>query len=55
MQSVNDKYYDTNVTDTEQIFRLMQSVPLPKSEPFNSWSVELDFECQNEMQDPESL
>jgi hypothetical protein len=34
MQSADGKFYLTNVADTEQLFRLIQSIPLPKAEPF---------------------
>jgi hypothetical protein len=34
MQSSDGKYYKTDVADTEQIFRLIQSIPSPKAEPF---------------------
>jgi len=40
MQSADGKYYKTDVGDTEQIFRLIQSIPSPKAEPFirRCWS-----------------
>ena len=34
MQSSDGKYYNTDVADTEQLFRLIQSIPSPKAEPF---------------------
>jgi hypothetical protein len=34
MQSSDGKYYKTDVADTEQLFRLIQSIPSPKAEPF---------------------
>ena len=34
MQSADGKYYKTEVADVEQLFKLIQSIPLPKSEPF---------------------
>lgn len=37
MQSSDGKYYKTDVADTEQLFRLIQSVPSPKAEPFKMW------------------
>lgn len=37
MQSVDGKYYKTDVADTEQLFRLIQSIPSPKAEPFKLW------------------
>ena len=38
MQSDDGKYYNTDVADTEQIFRLVQSIPSPKAEPFKVWT-----------------
>lgn len=35
MQSADGKFYKTDVADTEQIFRLIQSIPSPKAEPLN--------------------
>jgi hypothetical protein len=43
----------TDVADTEQIFRLIQSIPSPKAEPFKLWLAELASERLDEMQDPE--
>lgn len=37
MHSEDEKYYNTDVADTEQLFRLIQSVPSPKAEPFKLW------------------
>ncbi len=34
MQSADGKFYRTDVADVEQVFRLMQSIPSPKAEPF---------------------
>jgi hypothetical protein len=34
MQAADGKYYKTDVADTEQLFRLIQSIPSPKAEPF---------------------
>ena len=35
LQSADGKFYKTDVADTEQLFRLIQSIPSPKAEPFN--------------------
>lgn len=43
----------TDVADTEQIFRLIQSIPSPKAEPFKVWLAQLANERLDEMQDPE--
>ena len=43
----------TDVADTEQLFRLIQSVPSPKAEPFKLWLAQIAAERLDEMQDPE--
>lgn len=43
----------TDVADTEQLFRLIQSVPSPKAEPFKLWLAQVATERLDEMQDPE--
>lgn len=53
MQSSDGKFYKTDVADTEQIFRLIQSIPSPKAEPFKLWLAQLASERLDEMQDPE--
>lgn len=53
MQSADGKYYSTDVADTEQIFRLIQSIPSPKAEPFKLWLAQVGSERLDEMQDPE--
>jgi len=53
MQSSDDKYYMTDVADTEQLFRLIQSIPSPKAEPFKLWLAQIAAERLDEMQDPE--
>ena len=53
MRSSDGKFYKTDVADTEQIFRLIQSIPSPKAEPFKLWLAQLASERLDEMQDPE--
>jgi hypothetical protein len=53
MQSVDGKFYKTDVADTEQLFRLIQSIPSPKAEPFKLWLAQVASERLDEMQDPE--
>jgi hypothetical protein len=53
MQSKDGKYYSTDVADTEQLFRLIQSIPSPKAEPFKLWLAQVAAERLDEMQDPE--
>ena len=43
----------TDVADTEQLFRLIQSIPSPKAEPFKMWLAEVARERLDEMEDPE--
>ena len=53
VQSSDGKYYLTDVADTEQLFRLIQSIPSPKAEPFKLWLAQVAAERMDEMQDPE--
>ena len=53
MQATDGKYYKTDVADTEQLFRLIQSIPSPKAEPFKIWLAQTASERLDEMQDPE--
>ncbi len=43
----------TDVADTEQLFRIIQSVPSPKAEPFKLWMAKVASERLDQMQDPE--
>ncbi len=53
MQSADGKYYLTDVADTEQLLRLIQSIPSPKAEPFKQWLAKTGYERIEEIQDPE--
>lgn len=53
MKSADGKFYKTDVADTEQLFRLIQSIPSPKAEPFKVWLAKVAEERLDEMQDPE--
>jgi hypothetical protein len=53
MKSSDGKFYKTDVADTEQIFRLIQSIPSPKAEPFKLWLAQIASERLDEIQDPE--
>jgi len=53
MQSADGKFYLTDVADTEQLFRLIQSIPSRKAEPFKLWLAQVASERLDEMQDPE--
>ena len=43
----------TDVADTEQLFRLIQSIPSPKAEPFKLWMAQVASQRIDQMQDPE--
>ena len=47
------KHYKTDVADTEQLFRLIQSIPSPKAEPFKQWMASVAAQRIDQMQDPE--
>lgn len=47
------KSYLTDVADTQQLFRLIQSIPSPKAEPFKLWMAEVAKERLDQLQDPE--
>lgn len=53
MKSSDGKSYNTDVADTEQLFRLIQSIPSPKAEPFKQWLSQLGRERLEEIDDPE--
>lgn len=53
MQSTDGKKYFTDVADTEQLFRLIQSIPSPKAEPFKQWMAQVAAQRIDQMQDPE--
>lgn len=53
MKSSDGKNYQTDVADAEQLFRLIQSIPSPKAEPFKLWLAQVASERLDELQDPE--
>lgn len=53
MISSDGKYYKTDVADTEELFRLIQSIPSPKAEPFKLWLAKVGRERIDEIEDPE--
>lgn len=53
MQAADGKKYLTDVADTEQLLRLIQSIPSPKAEPFKLWMAKVASERLNQIQDPE--
>ena len=53
MKSLDGKYYNTDVANTEQILRLVQSIPSKKAEPFKLWLAQVGKERIDEAYDPE--
>lgn len=53
MPAVDGKMRLTDVADTEQLLRIIQSVPSPKAEPFKMWLAKVGAERLDQMQDPE--
>jgi hypothetical protein len=53
LASSDGKKYLTDVADVEQLFRLIQSIPSPKAEPFKMWLAQLGRERLEEIDDPE--
>lgn len=53
MRSADGKRYNTDVADTEQLLRIIQSIPSPKAEPFKLWLAQIGRERIEETIDPE--
>ena len=53
MRAADGKMRLTDVADTEQLFRLIQSIPSPKAEPFKQWMAQVASQRLDQMQDPE--
>ena len=53
LQAADGKMRLTDVADTEQLFRLIQSIPSPKAEPFKIWMSQVASSRLEQMQDPE--
>ena len=53
MRAADGKMRLTDVADTEQLFRLIQSIPSPKAEPFKLWIAQVAQERLDQLQDPE--
>jgi len=53
MLAADGKMRMTDVADTEQLFRFIQSIPSPKAEPFKLWLAQVAAEQLDEMQDPD--
>ena len=53
LKAADGKMRLTDVADTEQLFRLIQSIPSPKAEPFKQWMAEVASTRIDQLQDPE--
>lgn len=53
MASQDGKFYETDAGDVETIFRLVQSIPSPKAEPFKLWLAKVGYERIQEIADPD--
>ena len=53
LESSDGKKYETDCTNTEGMFRIIQSIPSPKAEPFKRWLARVGYERIQEIEDPE--
>ena len=53
LQSLDGKYYNTDVLDTKGVLRLVQSIPSKKAEPFKMWLAQVGSDRLDEIADPE--
>lgn len=53
LEAVDGKQYTTDVVNTENAFRIIQSIPSPKAEPFKRWLAKVGYERVQEIEDPE--
>jgi hypothetical protein len=53
MESSDGKFYKTDSANTEGIFRIIQSIPSPKAEPFKRWLAKVGYERMREIENPE--
>jgi len=53
LESPDGKKYETDCADTEGIFRIIQSLPSPKAEPFKRWLAKVGYERIQEIENPE--
>ena len=53
MISEDGKKYNTDVLDTENVLRLVQSIPSPKAEPFKLWLAKVGYGRLEETEDPD--
>lgn len=53
LESSDRKKYVTDTANTETVFRIIQSIPSPKAEPFKRWLAQVGYERVKEIEDPE--
>jgi len=53
LKALDGKMRETDCTNTENIFRIIQSIPSPKAEPFKRWIAKVGYERIKEIEDPE--
>jgi len=53
LPAADGKYYATDCANTESLFRIIQSVPSPKAEPFKRWLAKVGYERVQEIENPE--
>ena len=53
LTSSDGKSYKTDCANTEGVFRIIQSIPSPKAEPFKRWLAKVGYERVQEIEDPE--
>ncbi|MBU4300607.1 MAG: Bro-N domain-containing protein [Nanoarchaeota archaeon] len=53
LQSADGKFYETDCANTESLFRIIQSIPSKKAEPFKQWLAKVGYERVKEIENPE--
>ncbi|MEK7511667.1 MAG: Bro-N domain-containing protein, partial [Patescibacteria group bacterium] len=53
LESSDGKKYETDCANTEDVFRIIQSIPSPKAEPFKRWLAKVGYERVKEIENPE--
>jgi DNA-damage-inducible protein D len=53
MKAADGKMRETDVADTQQLLRIIQSIPSPKAEPFKQWLAKVGYERMQEIANPE--
>lgn len=53
LKATNNRFYNTDCANTEGMFRIIQSIPSPKAEPFKRWLAEVGAERLDEFENPE--